>query len=359
MNESIFIIAEAGVNHNGSIELAKELVNKAKESGADAVKFQTFKAENLVIRDAKQADYQVTNLGEATTQYDMLKELELSFEDFKRLKEYCDSLNIEFLSTPFDIESVDFLIDELQMRIVKIPSGELTNTPFLHYVATKQKKIIISTGMATMDEIHEALSYLAFGLSKPYEEVKIDKVNSFYKTKEAMEKLQQFVTVLHCTTEYPAPYKTINLNAMKQLENDLQLPIGLSDHSEGIAVPIAAVGAGAKLIEKHFTIDRQLPGPDHLASLEPNELFEMIKNIRNVEQALGSGVKAPTSVELSNRNAARKSLVASKDIKKDDLLTNENIMVKRPGTGLNPSFYWSLIGTKAKKSYKKDDLIDK
>ncbi|MFF2752172.1 N-acetylneuraminate synthase [Psychrobacillus sp. NPDC058041] len=354
-----YIIAEAGVNHNGSFEIAKELVKKAKESGADAVKFQTFKAENLVTRDAKQAAYQVENLGRATTQYDMLKSLELSFEEFKSLKEYCDTLDIEFLSTPFDVESVDFLLDDLLMKIVKVPSGELTNTPFLHYIATKQKKMIISTGMATMDEIHEALSFIAFGLSKPNEEVKVDKVHAFYKTKKAKEILQQFVTVLHCTTEYPAPFNTINLNAMKQLENELQLPIGFSDHSEGIAVPIAAVGAGAKLIEKHFTLDRQLPGPDHLASLEPNELLEMVTSIRNVEIALGSGVKAPTSIELSNRNAARKSVVASKDINEDDFITNENIMVKRPGTGLAPSFYWSLLGTKAKKSYKKDDFIVK
>lgn len=303
-----YIIAEAGVNHNGSYSIAKKLVDVAKEAGANAVKFQTFRAENLVTKEAMQADYQVENLGEATSQYEMLKSLELSYEEFTALKSYCDEIEIEFLSTPFDHDSVDFLIEDLQMQTIKIPSGELTNSPFIHYIATKKKKMIISTGMATIAEIHEALSFVAYGLSKPYEEVSIENVYSYYKTNEAKETLQKFVTVLHCTTEYPAPFETINLKAMNQLAEELNLPIGFSDHSQGISVPIAATSMGATIIEKHFTLDRNLPGPDHVASLEPMELNAMIEGIRQIESALGTGLKEPTPIEMKNRVAARKVL---------------------------------------------------
>lgn len=358
MSQSTYIIAEAGVNHNGSFSMAKKLVDVAKEAGADAVKFQTFRAENLVTKEAQQANYQVENLGEATSQYEMLKKLELSFEEFKSLKYYCDEIGIEFLSTPFDYDSVDFLVDDLQMETVKIPSGELTNSPFIHYIATKQKKIIISTGMATMDEIHEALSFVAYGLAKPVANVSVDRVHSFYQTNEAKEVLQKYVTILHCTTEYPAPFETINLKAMNQLEKELKLSIGFSDHSQGIAISIAAIGMGATIIEKHFTLDKKLPGPDHVASLEPSELVLMVEGIRQIERALGTGIKEPTAMELKNRVAARKSIVASRDIKQGETLEAANLNIKRPGNGLSPSKYWSLIGKKTTKFYHEDELID-
>lgn len=358
MSQSTYIIAEAGVNHNGSFSMAKKLVDVAKEAGADAVKFQTFRAENLVTKEAQQANYQVENLGEATSQYEMLKKLELSFEEFKSLKYYCDEIGIEFLSTPFDYDSVDFLVDDLQMETVKIPSGELTNSPFIHYIATKQKKMIISTGMATMVEIHEALSFVAYGLAKPVANVSVDRVHSFYQTNEAKEVLRKYVTVLHCTTEYPAPFETINLKAMNQLEKELKLSIGFSDHSQGIAISIAAIGMGATIIEKHFTLDRKLPGPDHVASLEPSELVLMVEGIRQIERALGTGIKEPTAMELKNRVAARKSIVASRDIKQGETLEAANLNIKRPGNGLSPSKYWSLIGKKTTKFYHEDELID-
>ncbi len=358
MSQSTYIIAEAGVNHNGSFSMAKKLVDVAKEAGADAVKFQTFRAENLVTKEAQQANYQVENLGEATSQYEMLKKLELSFEQFKTLKYYCDEIGIEFLSTPFDYDSVDFLVDNLQMQTVKIPSGELTNSPFIHYIATKQKKMIISTGMATIDEIHEALAFVAYGLAKPADDVEVGRVYTFYQTDEAKEVLQKYVTVLHCTTEYPAPFETVNLKAMNQLEKELGLSIGFSDHSQGISASIAATGMGATVIEKHFTLDKGLPGPDHVASLEPSELIMMVESIRQIELALGTGVKEPTAIELKNRIAARKSIVASSDIKQGEVLEASNMNVKRPGCGISPSKYWSIIGKKATKNYHEDELID-
>lgn len=357
MSGSTYIIAEAGVNHNGSLEMAKKLVKVAKEAGADAVKFQTYKTENLVTKNAKQADYQVENLGEATSQFDMLKKLELTYKQFTELKQYCDEQQIEFLSTPFDFESVDFLIDVLGTETVKIPSGELTNAPFIYYIAKKRKKMVLSTGMATMDEIHEALAFIAFGLVNA-QDISLQVVKDFYETDEAKELLKQYVTVLHCTTEYPAAFETINLMAMKHLHEELQLPIGYSDHSEGITVPIAATSLGAVVIEKHFTLDKTLAGPDHLASLNPVELNKMVNGIRQVEQALGNGFKEPSMAEKKNRTAARKSIVAKTSIEVGTVLTEAHLTVKRPGNGLPPAAYWSLLGTVSKKAYVKDDLIE-
>lgn len=357
MNQT-YIIAEAGVNHNGSLEMAKELVMVAKEAGVDAVKFQTFKAENLVTRYAQQATYQIENLGESTSQLAMLKKLELSYEEFVELHLFCQTQKIKFLSTPFDFESVDFLLDELDIGIAKIPSGELTNTPFIHYIAMKRKPIILSTGMATIEDIHEALSYIAYGLVKPNEKVNDSSVKEFYQTIEAKAALKQYVTLLHCTTQYPAPLESINLKAMHEMENIFDLPVGLSDHSEGIYIPITAVGMRAKVIEKHFTLDKTLEGPDHIASLNPQELKEMIKGIKAIEMALGDGVKKPTSIELQNRIPARKSLVAKEKIEAGDIFTIENLTVKRPGDGIEPSKYWSFIGQVASKSYIEDELID-
>ena len=350
-----YIIAEAGVNHNGSFEMAKKLVDVAKAAGVDAVKFQTFKAENLVTKSAQQAAYQIENLKEATSQYNMLKKLELTFEEFTLLQEYCVQQHIEFLSTPFDYDSVDFLFDTLNIQTAKIPSGELTNSPFIYTIAKKRKPIIVSTGMATMEDIHEALSYIAFGLAKKTE---MNEVQAFYKTDEAKQLLKQYVTVLHCTTEYPAPFETINLKAMQTLQDKLGVQVGLSDHSNGIAIPTAAVALGATVIEKHFTLDKTLEGPDHIASLEPDELTEMVKQIRQVEVAMGTGLKEPSSVELQNRIPARKSLVANNAIKKGELFTEKNLSVKRPGRGISPSKYWNYIGKEAQRSYEQDELID-
>lgn len=358
MKNKTYIIAEAGVNHNGSLEMAKELVMVAKKAGADAVKFQTFKAENLVTKKAQQAAYQVENLGEASSQFTMLKKLELTYEEFIELQSFCELEQIEFLSTPFDFESVDFLLDKIAIATAKIPSGELTNAPFIHYIATKQRPIILSTGMATIEEIHEALAFISYGLAKSNEPVTIERVNQFYVTEEAKAVLKKYVTLLHCTTQYPAPMDSINLKAMIEMGRIFQLPIGLSDHSEGINIPLVAVGMGATVIEKHFTLDKTLEGPDHLASLNPDELMAMIKGIREVEQALGDGIKKPTSIELQNRIPARKSLVAKKNIQAGEVLSISNLTVKRPGDGLQPSNYWSLIGKMASKSYEEDELID-
>lgn len=350
-----YIIAEAGVNHNGSFAMAKQLVDVAKQAGADAVKFQTFKAENLVTKSARQANYQIENLKEETSQFDMLKKLELTFEQFTALQQYCVDKGIEFLSTPFDYESVDFLLDELNIQTVKIPSGELTNAPFIYAIAKKRVPIILSTGMATIEDIHEALSYIAFGLARKTD---MENVRSFYETAEAKQLLQQYVTILHCTTQYPAPFETINLHVMATLREEFQVPIGLSDHSEGIAVPTAAVALGAKVIEKHFTLDKTLEGPDHVASLNPTELEQMVEQIRQVELALGTAQKRPNTIELQNRIAARKSLVAKRAIQQGELLTEANITVKRPGNGLAPSKYWDVLGKVATKSYEMDALID-
>src|SRR5690606_9688738 len=352
-----YIIAEAGVNHNGSLDLAVELVDIAVKAGADAVKFQTFKAENLVTRKAQQAAYQIENIGEETSQFEMLKNLELSYNELLRLKAYCDERNIEFLSTPFDFESVDFLLEIIDINTVKISSGELTNSPFVHYIATKRKPIILSTGMANMEEIIEALSFIAYGLAFPNKTVELESVRSYYSTDEAKKWLKRYVTILQCTTEYPTPYNDINLQAMDHLKRELQLEIGLSDHSKGIYVPIAAVGKGAKVIEKHFTINRMLPGPDHQASLEPAELTEMVKGIRIVEASLGNSEKKPTANEEKNQIAARKSLVAAKAIEAGEPFTSDNLAIKRPGNGLAPSNWWGLLGTTASKSYEEDELI--
>ncbi len=355
---STYIIAEAGVNHNGSLEMAKELVKIAKEAGADAVKFQTFKAENLVTRQAKQAKYQFVNLGKAMTQFDMLKKLELTYEEFIELQLFCRKNQIEFLSTPFDFESVDFLIDQLGVTTVKIPSGELTNAPFIHYIATKGKPIILSTGMATIEEIHEALAFIAYGLARPQEPVVIEQIYAFYRTEEARTVLSKKVTLMHCTTQYPTPTNSVNLKAIEEMKVIFQLPTGLSDHTVGINIPVAAVAMGAKVIEKHFTLDKTLEGPDHVASITPDELKAMVNGIREVELALGDGIKRPTENELQNRISARKSLVAKTIIKSGEVFNIDNLTVKRPGNGIEPSKYWSYIGKTALKAYIKDELID-
>ncbi|WP_164668016.1 N-acetylneuraminate synthase [Virgibacillus doumboii] len=354
--QKTFIIAEAGVNHNGSLELAYQLVNEAVKSGADAIKFQTFKTENLVTKNAKPSEYQEKNLGNPSTQFNMLKKLELSYEDFRQLKRYCDEKGIIFLSTPFDLESVDFLIQEIGLQLMKIPSGEITNAPYIYRISAQRVKVILSTGMANIEEIHNALAFLSYGYAAK-SGISYEKAKDYYKTSEAKQLLRDNVSILHCTTEYPASFEEINLNAMNHIKREFQLPFGLSDHSEGILVPIAAVAKGASIIEKHFTIDRTLPGPDHKASLEPNELKEMIQSIRLIEKALGKSEKKPTKNELKNRDTARKSLIAAREIKIGEKFTQENLSIKRPGTGISPHLYWNYLGQTAKKKYKEDEVI--
>ncbi len=326
------IIAEAGVNHNGSLNMAKMMVDAAAKAKVDYIKFQTFKSEKLVSRFAEQADYQKENLksSEGDGQLSMLKELELSYDDFRELKAYTETTGVGFLSTPFDLDSIDFL-ESLDMDYWKLPSGEITNLPYLEKIANSGRPVIMSTGMADMDEVRAAVKVL----------------NPDGK---------RDITILQCNTMYPTEPCDVNLRAMKELAS-LGYPVGYSDHTRGIHIPVAAVAMGATVIEKHFTLDRSLPGPDHIASLEPSELEEMVRNIRDVELALGDGVKGPSKSESPNKKAARKSLVAACQIKAGEVFTVDNLSVKRPGDGISPMKYHDLIGKKAKNDYIEDQQI--
>lgn len=354
-----YIIAEAGVNHNGSEELAMKLIDAAHKAGADAVKFQTFKAEKSIATHAEQADYQVTNTGKKESQLEMVKRLELSYDAHHRLIDYSEKLGIEFLSTAFDNESLHFLVNELGLSTLKIASGELTNAPFVLRHAQTGCNLIVSTGMATLGEIEMALGVIAFGLINRSESFTPSQ-NLFleaYSSKEGQKALREKVKILHCTTEYPAPFEDINLSSMDTMEKAFGLPVGYSDHSKGISIPVAAVARGACIIEKHFTLDKTMEGPDHKASLEPNELSEMVKAIREVELAIGDGLKAPQHSEIKNKLIARKSLVAACAIAQGTIFKPEHFAVKRPGTGMSPYDYWKLLGTKASKNYVPDELI--
>jgi N-acetylneuraminate synthase len=352
------IIAEAGVNHNGSEELAIKLINVAKESGADIVKFQTFKSKNCISVNAEQADYQVTNTNIKESQLAMVQKLELSYEAHHRLIQHCNDVGIEFLSTAFDHESLDFLINELKLTRLKLPSGEITNAPLVLAHARTGCDIIMSTGMATLSDIEKALGVIAFGYTTPLDSVPTeDAFSNAYFSIAGQKALREKVMILHCTTEYPAPLQDINLNAMDTIQRAFQLPIGYSDHSEGIIVPVAAVAKGAALIEKHFTLDKKMEGPDHIASLDPFELKAMVKAIRDVDKCLGDGVKGPRPSELKNMKVARKSIVAKQGILKGECFTTDNIMVKRPGNGISPYKYWELIDTIADRTYAEDELI--
>lgn len=352
------IIAEAGVNHNGSDDLAFSLVDAAHKAGADIVKFQTFKAKNLVTEDAKQAEYQVTNSGQKESQYSMLKRLELSYETHHKLVKYCNDLGIEFLSTAFDSESLSFLVDDLRITRLKLPSGEITNAPLVLEHARTGCDLIVSTGMATLSEIEQVLSVIAFGYIHPEGNPTDEALQTAYFSEHGKQLLKEKVTLLHCTTEYPAPFNDINLNAMDTMKDAFKLEVGYSDHSAGIVVPIAAVAKGAVLIEKHFTVDKALPGPDHKASLDPIELKEMVDGIRTVEKVLGDGIKGPRPSEVKNKAVARKSLVAATDIAAGELFNTENLAVKRPGNGINPINFWHYLNKPSDKSYKTGDLID-
>lgn len=354
-----YIIAEAGVNHNGNLNLAMELVNVAADTGANAVKFQTFTSEKLVSLRAPKADYQKKTTNSHESQFEMLKKLELNDEDHRVLIKQCKQRGIEFLSTPFDLHSLDLLVAHLNLSRIKISSGDITNAPLLLKAAQSGKPVLLSTGMSTLGEIEIALGILAFGYlnRKLSETPSISDFEKAYFSEEGQLALRENVILLHCTTEYPAPFHEVNLKTLKTIQKAFGLPVGLSDHTTGIATPIAAVALGAVVIEKHFTLDRGLPGPDHKASLEPIELKMMIQSIRQVEQALGSPIKAPTSSEIKNKTIARKSLVAARKIIKGESFTPENLTAKRPGDGLSPIHYWDLLGKIAERDYEQDEQV--
>lgn len=328
---SVYIIAEAGVNHNGSFDLACRLVDAANKAGVDCIKFQTFKSSNLVSHNAQKAEYQKETTGEGS-QVDMLKKLELSYDEFLELKKYCDKVGIRFLSTPFDFESIDFL-NSINMPFWKIPSGEVTNYPYLAALAKTGKPVVMSTGMCDMAEIKAAVKVLR---DNGAEDIKL----------------------LHCNTEYPTPFEDVNLRAMQTMRDEFNLEVGYSDHTKGIEVPIAAVALGATIIEKHFTLDRNMEGPDHKASLEPDELTEMVKSIRHIEKALGAGEKKPSPSEIKNKVVARKSIVARRRIEAGEVFSEQNITVKRPGSGVSPMKWNEVLGTKAIRAFDEDELIE-
>ena len=334
MSKHVLIIAEAGVNHNGSLELAKQLIDKAVEAGVDIIKFQTFKSEKLVSKAAKQAEYQQGNIGKKDEgQLDMLKKLELSQADHEELISYCNERDIRFFSTAFDMDSIDYL-HSLDMGLWKIPSGEITNYPYLRKIAQYKEPVILSTGMCELSDIEAAMKVLLdFGIQKKQ------------------------ITVLHCNTEYPTPFADVNLKAMLEIAEKFGVQIGYSDHTKGIEVPIAAVALGATVIEKHFTLDKNMEGPDHKASLEPEELKAMVSAIRNIEQALGTGHKTISESERKNIEIARKSIVAARPIKVGEVLTEENLTVKRPGNGINPMRWNEVVGTCATQSFNEEDPI--
>lgn len=333
MKKRVMIIAEAGVNHNGSLERAFRMIDAAASAGADIIKFQSFKTEKLVTADAPKAAYQQTNTGETGSQFGMLKKLELAEDAHVLLMNYCREKGITFMSTPFDAESAEML-NCLNVEMFKVGSGDLTNLPLLRQLAGYLKPIILSTGMADMDEIGKALEVVTNG-GLPKEKI----------------------TILHANTDYPTPYSDVNLTAMLAIKRKFGVTVGYSDHTDGIEVPIAAVALGAQVIEKHFTLDRNLEGPDHKASLEPAELSAMVRSIRNIEIALGNGKKIPSAGERKNMAAARKSIVAASTIYKGELFTEENLTVKRPGTGICPLRWDQIIGTFATRDYRKDELI--
>ncbi|WP_257403770.1 N-acetylneuraminate synthase [Campylobacter lari] len=329
------IIAEAGVNHNGDMNLAKKLIEVAGEAGADYVKFQTFRTEFCISKNAQKAEYQLKTTSREESQFDMIKKLELSKQDHEILIEHCKKCNIKFLSTAFDLESIDLLV-ELGVEIFKIPSGEITNLPYLKKIAKLNKNIILSTGMANLSEIEMALDVLTD--------------NGTQRNK---------ITILHCNSEYPTPFKDVNLKAMQTIKEAFKLPVGYSDHTLGVIIPIAAVAMGACVIEKHFTLDKNMQGPDHLASLNPDELKTMVQSIRELEQALGNGIKKPSESETKNINIGRKSLVAASPIKKGDFFTEKNLGVKRPGSGISPMEWDDVIGQVAKRDFDIDELIER
>lgn len=328
----VIIIAEAGVNHNGSFELAKKMVDAAKEAGVDYVKFQTFNPKKLVSKYAEKAEYQKKTTGSDETQLQMLEKLTLTEDNFLSLRDYCNEVGIGFISTPFDLDSIAFL-ETFDMDFWKVPSGEVTNLPYLEAIARTKRKVVMSTGMCDMNEIQDAI--------------------------EVLEKNGTTeIILLHCNTQYPTPYEHVNLKAMNSIKDAMHKEVGYSDHTQGIEVPIAAVAMGATVIEKHFTLDKNMEGPDHKASLNPSELQQMVVAIRNIEQAIGNGLKEPSSSEMANKGVARKSIVASRSIKQGEVFSEENLTTKRPGTGISPMKWYEVIGKVAPRDFSEDEIIE-
>ncbi len=352
-----YIIAEAGVNHNGDVSLAKELIAAAAEAKADAVKFQTFTTEEEISKIAPQAEYQKKNTGVSQSQFEMVKALELSQDEFLELYNYSKKHDITFLSTGFDHLNMTFLVDKCKIPYIKIPSGEITSAPYLYKVAQHRLPLIVSTGMATIPEIEQTLAVLSYGWSRQATPSSLQECLDFYDTAEGRNILKGQVTLLHCITEYPAPYKDANLRAMQTIAEHFDMPVGLSDHTLGIHIPIAAVAMGASVIEKHFTLDKTLAGPDHKASLEPDELKNMVTCIRDIEKAMGNGEKVPQKSEIKNIAIARRSLVAAQPIEKGDTYKETNITCKRPGNGISSMQYWDYLNKECPENIKEDELV--
>jgi N-acetylneuraminate synthase len=354
-----FIIAEAGVNHNGSMDLATRLIDVAAQAGADAIKFQTFRAEKVVTQSAAKAQYQMRATDAGESQVDMLRRLQLSDDDHEVLIRHAADRGIAFLSTPFDLDSLVMLTDRLGLQTIKVPSGEITNAPFLLAVARRAQRVIVSTGMCTLAEVEAALGVLAFGFTATASAVPNgDAFDRAFAADAGQTALRERVVLLHCTTEYPAPVVEVNLRAMAAMANAFGLRVGYSDHTAGIHLAVAAVALGAVAIEKHFTLDRKLPGPDHEASIEPQELSALVRQVRDLEQALGGGIKHASASEWKNRSVVRRSLVAAKPIKAGEAFTVENLSAKRPGAGLTPFAYWRLLGQRAQRAYVADEPIE-
>ena len=352
-----YVIAEAGVNHNGDPKLALELVDAAAAAGADAVKFQTFEPDEEISALAPKADYQLRTTDAGESQLDMVRKLKLRDQDFVDLANRCTKKGIRFLSSPFDLRSISFLKETIGVDTLKLPSGEITNGPFLWAAARTGCDLILSTGMSSLDEVRTALSVIALGMAGNNAAPSAATIAESLQAVGVYDRLREHVSLLHCTTEYPAPYDSVNLRAMDTLRSTFGLPVGLSDHTNGISVPIAAVGRGATIIEKHFTIAKTLPGPDHQASLEPTELGAMISAIRQVDAALGDGAKEPQPCEIKNKAIARRSLVARHPIQVGETFTEQNLCAKRPGNGRSPMLFWDLLGTPAERRYAADELI--
>ena len=356
---TVYVIAEAGVNHNGSLELGLRLIDVASDAGADAVKFQTFRAGALAAASAPKAAYQVSTTGSDDSQLEMLRKLELTPAMHRALAARAGERGIEFLSTPFDEGSLEFLIREMSLRTIKVPSGEITNGPLLLAVSRRAERVIVSTGMSTLGEVEAALGVLAFGFTAPAEERPAAAAfERAYASSSGQQALRDRVILLHCTSEYPAPVDEVNLAAMQTMRKAFGLPVGYSDHTVGIHIAIAAAAMGAVVVEKHFTLDRTLPGPDHRASLEPGELTEMVGAIRDVTRARGTGHKVATPAEAGTRSVARKSLVAARAVRAGETWDASTLTSKRPGGGLSPMAYWSRVGTAAGRDYQADEAIE-
>lgn len=359
MSPHVFVIAEAGVNHNGSLDIARQLIDIAASAGADAVKFQTFRSESVISRSARKAQYQLANTGSDESQLEMVKRLELDLEAHRNLIAHAQAREILFLSTPFDLESVKILTEVLNLPQLKIASGEITNLPLLLAAGRSGRPLIVSTGMSTLGEVEKALAALAFAMtSEPGQTPTDDAMAAAFLSARGQTLLRERITLLHCTTEYPAPPEDVNLRAMASMRAAFGLPVGYSDHTRGIHVSIAAVALGATMIEKHFTLDRSMPGPDHLASLEPGELEALVRGIRDVERAMGSGLKIPAASESKNITIARKSLVAARAIRRGDRFDASNLTTKRPGSGISAMRFHDFLGRVALRDFAADELID-